>query len=84
MYKPSHKDYTTVLLEYSEKKGSLRPFYCCRCGKCVCEIIDNVRLLIPGMPEAIDIGLIRNAVHCIGYLKLPNGENIKCNAKYVF
>lgn len=79
------RDVTTVLLD-RRNANELRPFYCNKCGKCVCEIYGDVRALIPGVPEAVDIHdlNVQTAVNCNGYFRDRSGNNVKCNAKYIF
>ena len=64
----------------------LRPFYCQKCGYCVCEIFGDIQMLIPGIPDRVEIGSTNAsiAVNCRGFWYSKPGEKVKCDAKYIF
>ena len=79
------KETITVTVAYHGERD-LRPFYCCRCGKCVCELTGDVRDMTPGTPdEATKQSLgISFARTCNGAIFLSPGNRTKCTAKYLF
>lgn len=80
----STREATTVLLDRRSENRTLRPFYCVKCGKCVCEVYGDVSIIVPGSADAIELPNIGSAINCPGYVRLQNGTNMKCNAKYIF
>jgi hypothetical protein len=81
------KETIVVMVDYKGTERQLRPFYCIRCGKCVCEITGQGKVLIPGDPDPNEIKELdfRYAVKCKG--AIYNGKvdpRIQCNAKYIF
>lgn len=76
----------TVFLDYKGPEYHVRPFYCVRCGKCVCEVTGQATLVIPGKPddqEVADFG-ITHIVKCTGVIYMGRDNRIKCTAKYSF
>lgn len=86
MQAPTERDVTSVILQYREGTPSLRPFYCLKCGKCVCEVFGDAYLVVPGIKEPVDLkgSGVRTAVNCGGFIRKANGDGIRCDAKYAF
>jgi hypothetical protein len=77
----------TVRLSYKPwAERRLRPFYCVRCGKCVCEITGDATEIIPGAPNDEEIGELDIAHHarCGGNIRISHGVHVRCTATYYF
>jgi hypothetical protein len=79
------KEPITVMLDYRPERR-VRPFYCVRCGKCVCEITGEPRAIIPGYPtqgELDEMGATHVA-RCGGTIYLGHDRRLRCTARYIF
>lgn len=79
------KETIIVQMDYKGDR-SIRPFYCVRCGRCVCEITGDCRVIVPGEPDNETIGDLdlRNRAKCNGVIQLSPKYRIRCTAKYIF
>ena len=75
-----------VMMDYKGPERKVRPFYCVRCGKCVCEITGQAEVLIPGYPDDEDIKAngVRFLAKCKGVIYMGKDNRITCTAKYIF
>lgn len=76
----------TVILDFKGNDRRIRPFYCVRCGKCVCEITSQAKVVLSGNPsieELADLNL-RTKVRCNGTIYLGKDNRVQCTAKYIF
>jgi len=83
-----HNDEHEVITVMVDYKGTnhIRPFYCVRCGKCVCEITGQGKVIIPGLPdeqERTDLGSSFVA-RCGGVIYMGKNNRVRCTAKYIF
>jgi hypothetical protein len=82
----AERDSVTVILDYSDTVRALRPFYCQKCGRCVCEVFGDVTMLIAGSPEdeQVQEADVRTAYQCRGYWYDKYNNKAPCDAKYIF
>lgn len=84
-----HNDEHEVITVFVDHKANrfLRPFYCCRCSKYLCQISGDARVLLPGLPDdkTIDELKISVSVLCDGGILIDrDSPRVKCTAKYIF
>lgn len=79
------RDAITVLMDY-RGTNRVRPFYCVRCGKCVCELTGEARAVIPGTPDESERTSLGTSfvARCGGVIYLGKDNRIRCTAKYYF
>lgn len=76
----------TVFVDYKGIERRVRPFYCIRCGKCVCQLTGKATTIIPGNPDELEIKDLdlRHEARCGGVIYLGKDNRIRCTAKYIF
>lgn len=81
------KEPITVTLDYKPgRERRVRPFYCVKCGKCVCEVTGEAKAIIPGYPSEAEMSDFdgRFVAKCGGVIYLGKDNRVKCTAKYIF
>jgi hypothetical protein len=79
-----HED-ITVLMDYTGE-NEIRPFYCCKCGRFLCETTGATRDIIAGQPSSEERSKLGTShiIKCFGVVYLGHGNREHCTAKYFF
>lgn len=85
MIQNEEREPITVMLDFKPERR-VRPFYCVKCGKCVCEVTGEPRAIIPGEPdqESLDGLGVAHVAKCSGTIYLGHDRRVRCTAKYYF
>ncbi len=79
-----HED-IMVLMDY-KGTNEVRPFYCVKCGRFLCELTGVATAIIPGKPEEAERTALGTSfiAKCFGVVYLGHGNREHCTAKYFF